>query len=76
MEALVGLLLLLLFSFLAFRYGHNSLPGIDSPEERLASAGFRDDRETTTVGMDESEPLSLTARGPAGGPAPVTSQAA
>ena len=36
MEALIGLLLLLLFSFLAFRYGHNSLPGIGSPEARLA----------------------------------------
>jgi len=75
MEALIGLLLLLLFSFLAFRYGHNSLPGIGSPEARLAGDVFQVDRETSSVGTDEPEPLPMTALTAGAAPA-ITSQVA
>ena len=76
MEALIGLLLLLLFSVLAFRYGYNSLPGIGSQGERLPSDGFQVDLDTRTVGTDDPEPQPLTTLSPAPGSPAITSQAA
>jgi hypothetical protein len=76
MEALIGLLLLLLFSFLAYRYGYNSLPGIGSQGEPPASDVFPVDRDTHTVGSDDPEPHPLTTLSPAGGAPAITSRAA
>lgn len=57
MEALIVLLLLFVFSVLAFRYGHDSLPRECSPEERLADAGFRVDDQTIAVGAELPGPV-------------------
>jgi hypothetical protein len=58
MEALVPLLVLVLFSLLAFRFGHDSRPNARSQERKFADAGFLIDNETTTVMPDA--PASAT----------------
>ena len=52
MEAVIIPVVLVLFSLLAIRHGHDSRPRAWSQEESLANSGFRLDHETTSVFPD------------------------
>lgn len=62
MDMLVFVVALVVLAVLASRIGHDSRPHVQSQEERLASAGFLIDHETTTVLPDTVTAVAASAR--------------